>query len=67
MPRRNIFEPLSREAELVRHEDEVHIDPVVRLLIEGVGGERVADVEDVAVDVLGCVGGEVGCEGVGRC
>lgn len=48
----------------MRLEDEVDVYPVVGLLVERVRGERVADVEYVAVDTLCGFGGEVGCEGV---
>lgn len=64
---RYIFESLRRIPELKRFEDEVFVDPVMGLLVERVVGEGVADVEDVAVDFLGGLRGQVLCPEVVGC
>ena len=61
------LEMFVREAELHGAEHEVHINPVVGLLVEGRGGEGVADVENVAIDFLLSMPGDVFGEGVVRC
>lgn len=48
----NVLEILVRVAKLQCSENEVDVDPVMRLLIEWGLRERIADVEDVAVDIL---------------
>jgi hypothetical protein len=55
------------ESELHGAEDEVHIDPVVGLLVEGRGGEGVTDVENVAIDILLSLPGNVFRECMYRC
>jgi hypothetical protein len=46
---------------LVRLEYVVDIDPMMRLLPEGTSSERVADVEDIAIDFLVGMSSEVLC------
>lgn len=60
-------QPVSRRGipELVRLEDVVDVDPVVRVHEQLVAWEWVAGGEDVAVDALVGEGGEVSCERVG--
>lgn len=62
MSRRNGFEVLCGVSEVECFEEEVDVDPVMGLLVERAARERVADVEDVAVD---CFGGIGGCEVLG--
>lgn len=45
----DVLEMFVGEAELHCAEDEVHINPVVGLLVELCGGERASDVENVAI------------------
>jgi len=58
---RNVLESLRRVAKLVRFEHVVDVDPVMRLLPEGTGSERIANVEHVPIDLLVCVLGEILC------
>ena len=52
MSRSDVFQSLKWVPELERHEDEVDVDPVVRLLIKWTCGEWITDVEYVAIHLL---------------
>jgi len=56
---RDILESLRRVAELVGFEHVVDVDPMMRLLPEGTGSERIADVEYVPIDLLVRMPGEI--------
>jgi hypothetical protein len=57
----DVLKSSSRVAELECFEHEVDVNPVMCLLPEGTTRERIADVEDVAVDLFVRVLGEVLC------
>jgi hypothetical protein len=57
----DVLESLSRVAELECFEHEVDVNPVMCLLPKGTTRERIADIEDVAVNLLVRVLGKVLC------
>ena len=61
MLRGDIPQSLGGVAELVRLEHEVDIDPMMRLLPEGTNRKGVTDVENVTVNFLGRMLGQILC------